>query len=109
LRWDVIVVDNNSSDHTRDVVESRVAGFPVPLRYLFEPRQGKSNALNTGLAATDAAIIVFTDDDVRVGPGWLEASCRPMLDDPAIDYTGGPVRPIWERPRPSWLDATRSD
>jgi glucosyl-dolichyl phosphate glucuronosyltransferase len=109
LEWDVIVVDNNSTDWTRDVVSSRISGFPVPLTYLFEPRQGKSNALNTGLAATDATIIVFTDDDVRVSEGWLEASCRPLIDDPGIDYTGGPVQPIWERPRPHWLDSKRSD
>ena len=109
LRWDVIVVDNNSADGTREAVASRIAEFPVRLRYLFEPRQGKSNALNTGLEATDAGIVIFTDDDVRVGEEWLEASCRPMLDDPTIDYTGGPVLPIWERPRPSWLDSTRSD
>src|SRR5262249_30286889 len=109
LRWNVVVVDNNSADRTRAVVASRVEGFPVPLIYLFEPRQGKSNALNTGLAATQAQIVVFTDDDVRVAAGWLEASCRPLVDDLPIDYTGGPVLPIWDRPRPPWLDSTRAD
>jgi glycosyltransferase involved in cell wall biosynthesis len=107
--WDVIVVDNNSTDDARQVVTSRIGGFPVPLKYLFEPRQGKSVALNTGLAATDAAVVLFTDDDVRVSEHWVDASCRPILDDPAVDYTGGPVFPIWERPRPSWLDSERSD
>jgi glycosyltransferase involved in cell wall biosynthesis len=109
LVWDVLVVDNNSSDHTRDTVESRMAGYPVPLRYLFERRQGKSHALNTGLASTASAIVAFTDDDVRVDGRWLEAGCRPILDDPSIDYTGGPVHPIWEREIPCWLDGARSD
>lgn len=109
LRWDVIVVDNNSGDQTRQVVTSRIGAYPVPLRYIFEPRQGKSIALNTGLAATDASIIVFTDDDVCVTSEWVEASCRPMLEDPAIDYTGGPVMPKWEQPCPAWLDQTRPD
>ena len=109
LRWDVLVVDNNSTDDTRQQVMSRMARFPVSLRYIFEPRQGKSTALNTGLAATDAAIILFTDDDVRVDEDWVEACCRPMLDDPAIDYTGGPVLPIWGSPCPAWLDQTRPD
>src|SRR5262245_7591700 len=107
--WNVIVVDNNSTDQTCAVVASRVARYPVKLIYLFETRQGKSNALNTGLAATDAEIVIFTDDDVRVSEGWIEASCRAMFEDPTIDYTGGPVQPIWERPRPSWLDGKRSD
>jgi len=109
LRWDVVVVDNNSNDRTREVIQSRIAAFPVALRYLFEPRQGKSIALNTGLAATDAAIIAFTDDDVRVDEGWLEAACRPMLDQSSIDYTGGPVLPIWEGEQPRWFDAERPD
>jgi glucosyl-dolichyl phosphate glucuronosyltransferase len=109
LRWNVIVVDNNSSDATRDAVTSRIGRYPVKLRYVFEPRQGKSHALNAGLAATDASIVVFTDDDVRLSDGWLAAACRPMLDNPTIDYTGGPVYPIWEQPCPPWLDRTRSD
>ena len=109
LSWDVIVVDNNSTDNTHDIVTSRIAGYPVPLRYLFESHQGKSNALNAGLMETGAAIVVFTDDDVQVSEGWLEAACRPLLDDPRIDYTGGPVLPVWEAPCPSWLDLERSD
>jgi glycosyltransferase involved in cell wall biosynthesis len=109
LHWDVIVVDNNSTDHTAAVVKTRVRSYPVALRYLFEPTQGKSPALNTGLAATGATIIAFTDDDVRIGAEWLERGCAPLLDDPSIHYTGGPVLPIWERPCPPWLDTRRSD
>jgi glycosyltransferase involved in cell wall biosynthesis len=109
LRWNVIVVDNNSSDGTRAVVESRIARYPVDLVYLFEARQGKSNALNTGLAATAAEVVVFTDDDVCVDPRWLDAACRAILSDQSIDYAGGPVLPIWERPRPAWLEDRRSD
>jgi glycosyltransferase involved in cell wall biosynthesis len=108
LRWEVLVVDNNSRDNTADVVGSRMARFPVPLRYAFDGRQGKSNALNTGIAATDAETIAFTDDDVLVARKWLEAACAPLLRKEAA-YTGGPVRPIWEAPRPRWLDATRGD
>lgn len=104
LAWDVLVVDNNSTDRTRDVVESRQGSFPVALRYLFEPVQGKSTALNTGIIASRARIIVFTDDDVRTPPGWLSAAVEPLFARADIDYTGGPVRPIWARPRPAWLD-----
>jgi glycosyltransferase involved in cell wall biosynthesis len=109
LAWEVVVVDNNSTDRTRSVVESRQAHYPITLRYLFEPRQGNSFALNTGIAATHATIIAFTDDDVRVSEEWLQAGCAPMLSNPAIDYTGGPVRPIWDAPPPAWVDQTRSD
>src|ERR1044072_5780847 len=47
--WEVIVVDNNSSDNTREIVESYAQSFPVPLRYLMEREQGRSAALNTGI------------------------------------------------------------
>ena len=107
--WDVIVIDNNSTDGTRAVVESRVDGFPVPLRYLFERAQGRSHALNAGIAATAAPVLVFTDDDVLVGDQWLDAATAPLLDGSTIDYTGGPVQPIWEIPRPSWLSGDRPD
>ena len=104
VSWNVLVVDNNSSDSTRDVVLSRAGRFPVPLSYLFEGRQGKSNALNTGMSAAQARIIAFTDDDVDVGRDWIRATVQPLLQRKDIDYTGGPVRPIWGGPRPGWLD-----
>jgi glycosyltransferase involved in cell wall biosynthesis len=109
LRWEVVVVDNNSTDDTREVVLSRTATYPVRIRYLFEARQGKSHALNTGIASSDSTIVVFTDDDVRVSPSWLSAACAPILADRGVEYTGGPVVPIWEAPPPPWLDSHRSD
>jgi glycosyltransferase involved in cell wall biosynthesis len=106
LSWEVLIVDNNSSDRTADVVERRARSFPVPLHYLFEPRQGKSNALNTGINRSRARVIVFTDDDVEIPKGWLDAAVRPLLERSDIDYTGGPVRPGWRAPCPRWLDET---
>ena len=100
--WEVIVVDNNSPDDTRDVVHAAARTFPVELRYLFEGRQGRSPALNTGMAAARGEIIVTTDDDVRVPADWLTAAAR-GLETLKVDYVGGRVRPIWGAPRPEWL------
>jgi len=109
-RWEAVVVDNNSTDGTRAVVERHARDFPVPLRYLFEPRQGRSSALNTGIAAAGGDVIAMTDDDVRVEPEWLDAACD-ALDGGTerLGYAGGPVRPMWESPPPPWLDLTRGD
>ena len=104
LVWDVLVVDNNSSDDTRAVVERRALSFPVRLGYLFEGTQGKSSALNAGMRAAAARVIVFTDDDVRVPRGWLQAAIGPLFEREDIDYTGGPVKPIWGGGKPVWLD-----
>jgi glycosyltransferase involved in cell wall biosynthesis len=109
--WDVIVVDNNSTDGTRAVVERHARDFPVALRYLFEATQGRSSALNAGIAAAAGTIVAMTDDDVRVDAGWLDAACDALLepDDPAVAYAGGPVSPLWETDPPAWLDLTRGD
>jgi glycosyltransferase involved in cell wall biosynthesis len=106
LSWEVLVVDNNSTDDTAAVVEQARRTFPAPIRYIFEGRQGKSIALNTALAATAAPAIVFTDDDVRVPPHWLDAGVQPLLEPGGPDYTGGPVKPWWETPPPRWLDTS---
>src|SRR5437764_10231525 len=104
LTWEVIVVDNNSADDTRDVVSLRAPEFPAPLLYVFEPMQGKSNALNAGLRLARGRFIALTDDDVRVPPQWLMKSIEPLLHDGDLAYTGGPVKPIWGGRKPSWLD-----
>jgi len=120
LRWEAIVVDNNSTDGTRAVVERHARDFPVTLRYLFEPAQGRSSALNTGIEAAAGDVLAFTDDDVRVAEGWLTAACDVLRNgaparatawrnDRSIAYAGGPVRPLWETAPPTWLDLQRGD
>jgi glycosyltransferase involved in cell wall biosynthesis len=100
--WEVLLVDNNSADDTRDVVTSRAKTFPAPLHYLFEAQPGRSPALNTGIRAARGRIIVTTDDDVRVPPDWLDQAGA-ALDALGCDYVGGRVLPIWNGPRPAWM------
>jgi len=100
--WEVVVVDNNSSDRTREVVEHAAKKFPVALRYVFEAEQGRSAALNAGVRASHGAIILSTDDDVRVDPDWAVSAIR-ALEDTGCDYAGGKVLPIWCGSRPVWL------
>ncbi len=107
--WSIVVVDNNSTDGTRDVVLDVAASFSVRVDYVFEPSQGKSYALNTGLGRCDGDIILFTDDDVRVSTAWLDAACEPLEQQDDLDYTGGPVHPLWGGAPPDWLDRTRGD
>lgn len=100
--WEVIVVDNNSTDDTPGVVRELTSGYPVPLRYFFESVPGRSAALNTGIAAARGEIVVTTDDDVRVEPDWLEQAGDALVRL-NCDYIGGRVLPIWGGPRPAWL------
>lgn len=100
--WEVIVVDNNSPDETRRVVETAAPTFPVPLRYVFEREQGRSPALNAGIRIAIGDVIVTTDDDVRVEPDWLDRAVE-GLERLRCDYVGGRVLPIWGADRPAWL------
>ena len=71
--WEVIVVDNNSKDHTKAVVEEAQRAWPL-LRYEFEGAQGLSHARNHGIACARGDVILFTDDDVLPEPDWLETT-----------------------------------
>lgn len=100
--WEVIIVDNNSRDNTREVVEERIDSFPVPLRYLMEKEQGRSAALNAGIRAAQGEILAITDDDVRVDPKWL-VNAEQALDRLGCDYVGGKALPIWSGQVPNWM------
>jgi glucosyl-dolichyl phosphate glucuronosyltransferase len=100
--WEVVVVDNNSPDATRHVVEEAARTFPVELHYLFEREQGRSPALNAGIRAARGSIIATTDDDVRVPANWLNTAAE-GLAQLECDYVGGKVQPIWGAPRPAWI------
>lgn len=99
--WEVIVVDNNSKDHTKAVVEEVQRGWPL-LRYAFEGAQGLSHARNHGIGCARGAVILFTDDDVLPEPDWLETTLAGLARYGA-DACGGFIAPIWESPPPAWL------
>ena len=103
--WEVIVIDNNSPDSTREIVERAMPAFPVPLRYAFEREQGRSAALNCGFRLAQGDIIVTTDDDVRVEPDWLNR-IEAGLESQQCDYVGGRVLPLWGAEPPRWLPKT---
>jgi len=99
--WEVIVVDNNSRDRTRDLVEEYCRRYPGHFRYLFEPRPGKSYALNSGIREAGGDILVFTDDDVIVDQNWLQNIAAGLEDGRWVGAGGrtfaepGFVPPAW--------------
>ncbi len=101
-RYEVVVVDNNSTDQTRSVIEHFTAQSPR-VTYAFEPRQGVSYGRNTGISLTTAPIIAFTDADVRVSPNGLSTILTTLADHPEAACVGGRVLPNWPGPCPSWL------
>jgi glycosyltransferase involved in cell wall biosynthesis len=102
VAWEVLVVDNNSSDQTREVVEDFGRRYPGRFRYLFEPVQGKSHALNAGIRAARGEILAFIDDDVTVEPTWLQNLTAPLGDNEWAG-TGGRILPEHAFSPPNWL------
>ena len=100
--WEVLVVDNNSTDQTMATIKSFCCRYPGRFRYLFEPRPGKSHALNAGILGSQGAILAFTDDDITVESTWLERLTAPLCDS-VWSGSGGPVILKWSCPRPRWL------
>jgi glucosyl-dolichyl phosphate glucuronosyltransferase len=101
--YELVVVDNNSTDSTRSVVEGYMARAGGRLQYVFEPRQGLSHARNAGIAAAKASIVAFTDDDVRVASDWVGVIARTFQAHPDVDCLGGRTLPVWPSPPPAWL------
>jgi len=106
LALEVLVVDNGSRDRTRPVVrQAKIWGQAA--RYLFEPRLGQSSARNTAAASAQGEVLLWTDDDVRPCGDWIEAMCRPILEDRADAVAGRVVLPAdLERP---WLQPWHRD
>ncbi|MDQ6786585.1 MAG: glycosyltransferase [Acidobacteriota bacterium] len=103
----VTVVDNNSTDGTRATVEELKSKFKkVELEYIFEAKQGRSYALNTGIARADGELLSGVDDDVAVAADWfveIEKIFRERWDE--IDFVGGKMLPEWEREEiPDWVE-----
>jgi glucosyl-dolichyl phosphate glucuronosyltransferase len=101
---EILIVDNGSTDATRDIVMRAAARHRV-IRYLHEPRPGLSYARNAALAAARAPLIAFTDDDVRVDPDWLRQLTNVFDREPGAACVGGPVVPQWPEAVPAWLTA----
>lgn len=100
--YEVVVVDNGSTDATRQHVTDLSRTFPAPLRYVHEPRRGRPMALNAGLRAAAGRIVVITDDDLLPAPQWLAAFWS-AFQEPGTDGVAGRVLPIWPNGRPSWM------
>jgi glycosyltransferase involved in cell wall biosynthesis len=104
LQYEFIVVDNNSTDGTKTVVES-FAARDQRFCYVFEPLQGLSHARNCGIKAARAEIVAFTDDDVEVAPDWIAQVHRAMCRYPEAEFVGGRVRSSLNVPLPDWAHA----
>lgn len=103
IQWEVLVVNNNCRDNTDEVILQH--SNDLPIRRVFEPSPGLSNARNAAVKCANGDYIIWTDDDVLVDDGWIEGYVRAFDRWPDVAIFGGPVTPWFEGTAPKWLKA----
>jgi glycosyltransferase involved in cell wall biosynthesis len=102
--FEIVVVDNASTDGTAEVVALLKREHPdAALTYVFEDQIGAHYARHAGARAAQSSLLLFTDDDVEVDPGWVGAYVRAFAAHPQMVAAGGPVSARWETRPPGWL------
>ena len=103
-QWECIVVDNNSTDNTKERVEEFIAEHPrLNIIYHFESKQGLSHARNAGIARAKGDIIAFIDDDERIVPDFISAYIKLFDNYPAAMAAGGKIIAEYPTGRPRWM------
>jgi glycosyltransferase involved in cell wall biosynthesis len=105
LPWELVVVDNNSSDETKEVVELFVRTPRLNAKYLLERNAGLSHARNRGVAESQGEVISFLDDDVVVTSDWLTEIWKAFQEHGAM-CVGGRVLLHGDPQMPSWWHQT---
>lgn len=102
--WECIVVDNNSTDHTRSNVETFIDCNPdINLLYVLESQQGVSYARNRGITEAKGEIISYIDDDERIVPNFIDAYIDLFDRYPNAMYAGGKNISEFPSGRPDWM------
>lgn len=99
--YEIIVVDNASTDRTAEIAGE--FSFVENFTYVYEPRLGLSYARNTGVDRASGRIVAFIDDDAIASTDWMEKILKAFSDIPCAGAVGGKVEPVWEVPPPPWL------
>jgi glycosyltransferase involved in cell wall biosynthesis len=101
VTWELLVVNNNCTDDT-DAILAKHAPH-LPLRRLLETKQGHSHARNCAVAAAVGDLLIWTDDDVLVGPDWLAEYVVAARTWEGAAFFGGPIRPWFGSPPSAWI------
>src|SRR3989441_871808 len=102
--WEVVVVDNNSTDDTRGATARFSGNARIPVRYIFEGRQGLNHARNAGVKEAEGNLLFFIDDDVEVSDNWL-LEMKKAFDVYPVIGVGGRVLLKEDLQRPAWWNS----
>ena len=102
-KYEIIVVDNNSSDNTKEVVKELSTKHKISIKYYCETKQGAYHARNSAFKLAKGDILYYTDDDMEIGKSVLQSLLKIFDFDPRIAVATGKVLPIWESEPPKWF------
>jgi glycosyltransferase involved in cell wall biosynthesis len=94
LKVIITVVDNNSKDGTKQLVQHYHEKYGERIRYVFETKQGRSHALNAGITSTTGDLLGMIDDDEKIDSGWYQ-TVFDAFRSKQLDFIGGPYVPEW--------------
>lgn len=103
INWSVLVVDNNCTDHTGDIVTACIKKNLFSLTMITEPKQGLTNARLCGVRNSNAEWIAFIDDDCLLAPDWIEEAGTFIASHPSCGLFGSRIQLIWEKTPPSFV------
>jgi len=104
FEWEVLIVDNNSSDKTKEAVHRLAEKSSINIRYAFEPEQGLNYARNRGIEESDSRYFAYIDDDITVSPDWLHSLYTTLVDNNA-DAAGGRIHLDPDISLPAWISS----
>ena len=109
LNWEVVVVDNASTDGTAIVAKDTWAGFgaPKPLRVVEEPKAGLNWARRKGIETARYEFLVFCDDDNWLAEDYLSTAANVFDSHEEVAAVGGCGQPAYESSPPPWLEENR--
>lgn len=101
--WEVIVIDNNSTDHIKTVVETYQQNFPCSLRYCFEEKQGAGYARKLAIREAKSELVGFLDDDNIPEVNWIRAAITFAEKHPRAGAIGSQIHGDFYTPLPQDL------
>ena len=110
LAWEhaeLLVIDNNCTDDTAQVVDTYTSQLPI--RRVLETAQGHNHARNRALTEFRGDWLIFTDDDVLLSPYWLMEYREAFKNFPQASFAGGRILPDWSGPTPAWFKGEKLD